>query len=434
MKFKGTATLFAVFAGLAGWVYWTDIGGREDREAAARRILDVDAGAIVELRLTYPGRSIAARRAGEGWEFVEPPGLEADSAAWDTAAANVGRIDRDDTVVSDAADPAVYGLDPPAIRVSVRLEGGTVEEILFGNANPRGTFRYARLSSNPEVFLAAASWASLFEKSTTDLRDKTVLRFEPDSVQSITVRGANPLRIERDSEGWRLSAPIIARADDGQVEALLTMMQFARALDFADDAELDSPDWAVELNAGDQEHVLLLAPGLDGAFHARDTSRAQVLVIDGEIARMLAEPLLTWHDRRIGVFDRAAVGGITISGAGDAIALRRSDEGWRTADSAPVDEARVSAMLDALEFEEAADIVDSPVAPTAYGLDNPRLRVVLTDADGAPLLEGAFGTDDGRVDRVYWQSGGETAVRVVSRDIFDRFDVTEADLRPALGR
>lgn len=439
MRFKGTAVLFAVFAALAGWVYWTDVRGREGRErreAAARRILDVDADAIVELRLTYPGRSIAARRAGAGWEFIEPPGLEADPAAWDTAAANIGRIDRDDTVAADAADLAVYGLDPPAVRVSVHLEGGTVEEIHFGNANPRGAFRYAKLSSNPEVFLAASSWASLFEKSTTDLRDRTVLRFDPDSVESIEVRGANPLRIVRDPEGWRLSAPIDARADDGQVDALLSAMQFARARDFADDAELEAPAWEIELNAGERAHVLLLArpaQELQGAIHARDASREPVFVVDPEIARILAEPLLAWRDRRIAIFDRAAVGGLAISSADDSITLRRSDENWRTTNSVPVDGTRVSAMLDALEFEEAVDIVDVPAATAAFGLDNPRLRVVLTDAGGAALVQGAFGAEAGGADRVYWRSGGDAAVKVVSRGVFDRFDVTEAELGPAQG-
>ena len=59
MKFKGTAVLVVLLLILTGWVYWTDIRGRDERAQAeedASRVLAVDDEDIVELRLTYPDR------------------------------------------------------------------------------------------------------------------------------------------------------------------------------------------------------------------------------------------------------------------------------------------------------------------------------------------------------------------------------------------
>lgn len=439
MKFKGTATLFVLLLILGGWVYWTDIRGREERQAAeeaAGKVLPVDDADIIELGLTYPDRTVRARRSGDGWEFLEPEGLEAAAGEWDIVAANVGRIDRDETVVSGSADLAQYGLTEPAIRVGVVLADGTREEILFGDENPRGTFDYVKLGSGDEVFLAATSWAGLFEKDTNDLRDKTILRFDQDMVETIEVTGEGRLGLRRDGTDWHLTAPLDTAADNGQVSTLLGAIDFARAIDFADpelgesETGLDMPRWRIVLNTAEGAHELLIgAPTSDSAeqYYARDRSRDPVFVIDSEIAGMLSEPVLEWRDRSIAGFERSAVVGIEIV-ADENIAMRSADGDWFTEDDQPVDFARVSSMLNALEFGQATEIIDSPGPPGDYGLDDPRLRVILRDASGGVLLEGAFGQDAGDQDHIYWKSSADPTVRSVSKDALEAFEVSPEDL------
>lgn len=306
MKFKGTAVLVVLLLILTGWVYWTDIRGRDERAQAeedAGKILAVDDEDIVELRLTYPDRSIAAERTGDGWEFLIPEDFEADSGQWDTVAANVTRIDRDETIAAQPTDLAQYGLAEPGIRVEVLMADGSREEILFGNENPRGTFDYVKLASSDEVFLAAPSWAGLFEKETNDLRDKTLLRFNPDAVETIEISGG-----------------------DGAIE------------------------------------------------------------------------------------------------------LHRTGSDWLAGDDRAVDSGQVSAMLDALEFEQATGIVDDPEPLGIYGLDEPRLRVILKDSAGSVLLDAAFGADADDADHLYWKSAAESQIKVLSKNVFDAFDVTEDEL------
>jgi hypothetical protein len=440
MKFKGTAVLFVVLILLGGWVYWTDIRGRQERqlaEEAESKVFAVDDAEIVELRLTYPDRSIAARRNGEEWEFVAPEGLEADAGEWDTVAANVGRIDRDDSVTLAPADLAPYGLAEPAIRVDVLLADGTTEQILFGNENPRGIFDYLKLGTSDEVFLAATSWAGLFLKATDDLRDRTLLRFDQDGVETIEIAGNTQMSFVRDGTDWQLTRPLETAADNSQVSTLLGAIDFARAVRFADpqlsrsETGLDRPAWRIALDSEDGVHELLVGTVVSERgeeYYARDVSRDPVFIIDGELAGMLAEPLLEWRDRSIAAFDRREVNRIEISTGGDTIAMEQSDGDWYTVSNELVDFSQVSAMLNVLEFEQVTDILDEPGSLATYGLDDPRLHVVLKDSAGNSVLDGTFGSDAGDEDHLYWKSESEAAVKVLSKDVFDRFSVAEADL------
>jgi hypothetical protein len=463
MKFKGTTALFVMLLILGGWVYWTDIRGREERgqaEEAAALVLPTDDEDIVEIRIIYPhdpdvpdnpDRSISAARSEGGWTFIAPAGFEADSGGWDTVAGNVGRIARDESVTSEPTDLSQYGLAEPELRLGVRFADGRSEEILFGSENPRGTFHYLKLASSDEVFLAATSWAGLFRKEASDLRDRTLLFFDQDQIESIMISGERELGLERSDTNWALVDPLVTRADQGQASTLLGAIDFARASDFApeditdSDTGLDSPSLRIVLQTGDNDvgHELLVGAQVSGdvaEYYARDASRDPIFIIDDEIVNLATAPLLDWRDKTVVAYDRSRVAAIEIvraadaadtvaaGGAGDAIGLRLEGDDWFTSEGVALDFGDVSAMLGALEFERATEIIDSPGALSDYGLDNPRLRVVFRDSAGAVLLDCSFGSDAGDEDHIYWTAAGQREVKSISKEAFDRFDVDIDDL------
>ena len=112
MKFKGTASLLAIFVVLGIWVYLTDVRGREEREQAtedAKKVFGVDDEEISRISLIHPDRTVQGIRNETGWEFTSPAGLEADSGEWDLLASNVPRLVRDETISSETADLEQYG-------------------------------------------------------------------------------------------------------------------------------------------------------------------------------------------------------------------------------------------------------------------------------------------------------------------------------------
>ena len=440
MKFKGTAALFGLLLALGAWVYWSDIRGREERERAAEEAalaFPTDHENIRRIRLVYPDRSIEGVRNENGWAFVSPSGLEADPSAWELLASDVPRIPREETIISEATDLAVFGLDSPGVEVGVGLEDGRDEEILFGRENPGGTHYYAKLASSDEIFLAPSAWISRVTKEVNDLRDKSLLRFEQDSIDGIEISGGTNLTLILE-ESWSLVEPIEWPADSTEVSTFLGAIGFGRATGFAGDAltdadlGLDVPRLRIVLHdsgaVGDR--VLLIGGQPDNQpqqYFAKDASRDAVFIIDDNIVEISEQPLFDWRDKTIAEFDRSEVTAIRFEREGDSLSLAMGGGGWELPDQRPAKLESISLMFNAVEFERVADIIDAPGPLGGYGLNPPRLRVVL-ESDGEEMLAFGFGDDTADGDALYWRSETETQVKVVSKDIFDRFDVTAEDL------
>src|SRR5215470_12257568 len=191
MRFKGTAILFLLFVVLGGYVYFTEVRGKEERqkqEEAKKRVFQVEDKDITEISLTYPDRTITGvKKDDKRWDITSPPGLEADSDEWQQLASNLGRIDREDTVAQGAKDLAPFGLKDPAVKVSAKTKSGKTLEILFGGENPKKTYNYAKTSDAGDVFLTASNWSKTFSKNVSDLRNKKVLEFEPDDINDVRI-------------------------------------------------------------------------------------------------------------------------------------------------------------------------------------------------------------------------------------------------------
>ena len=102
--------------------------------------------------------------------------------------------------------------------------------------------------------------------------------------------------------------------------------------------------------------------------------------------------LFEWRDKRLASFDRTDVVTIRLEKDDDSLELRKSGEDWHLPDERRAQWTKISAMLNALEFQRATEIIDSPGPLGGYGLTSPRLRVVL-GGDGEDVLAFDFGAD-----------------------------------------
>src|ERR1051325_2480172 len=113
MKFKGTTALLAVFLLLGAYVYFAEYRGKEDRQKqqeAKKKAINVNAKDITEISLIFPDHTFAASKKDDKWQATEPAGIDFDQDEWDVVASNIPRIEREDTVTTQAPDLAQFGL------------------------------------------------------------------------------------------------------------------------------------------------------------------------------------------------------------------------------------------------------------------------------------------------------------------------------------
>jgi hypothetical protein len=443
VRFKGTTALFLVFAALAGFVYFTEFRGKEEKaklEESKKRLFPGEAKDISELTLEYEGRTVRAVRKDEKtWEITSPSGLETDSETWEQLASSFVLIEKDETVNAEKSDLAPYGLDKPLVKVAAKLKDGGTPSVLFGAENPRKTFNYAKRGDSDEVFLSATTWSGNFKKSLTDLRNKEVLDFESDGVDSlrISVTGKPDLEIRKSGMDWHIKKPQDVRADNAEISGFLSSIQFTRAPAFAGEdidlkaSGLDAP--AVRITVHDTkanaDKVLLFgkSPEKDKYF-AKDLSRAPIFILGTEIYQKTQQPLLSWRDKSVVRLENSgdAIDGLEILRGSESVVLKKTGMDWLLPDGKKTQPGKVSDMLGALGGERAAGIIDTPAGLGSYGLDKPRLTVTLRQG-GKEIETVRFGRENSTPEGVFVKTSAGP-VMTVGKELYDRFDVKMSDL------
>ena len=327
MRFKGTSLLFIVFLVLGAYVYFAEYRGRDERqkqEEARKKVFQVEQKDVSEITLTYPDRTITGVKKGEKqWQFTNPAGIEADSDEWDVLASNIPKIEREDTVAENPPDLTPFGLKQPSLTVTAKLTDGRSMGISFGAENPRKTYYYAKLAGSNDVFLSPNSWATIFTRKVSDLRNKNVLQFETGDIDAVKIAdGAKELELQKSGDQWQLKKPLGTAADEPEVTGFISSVRFARVASFpeppvvdAKKAGLDPPAIRISLHdhKANADRVLLIGKTAEtDKYYARDPSRDSIFIIEKEIPEKSRRPILDWRDKSITRIDRNSIEEIEI--------------------------------------------------------------------------------------------------------------------------
>jgi len=158
-----------------------------DRELMSFKVDDVQ-----KLVITHDdGTQIAIDRDGDKWKIVKPASYEADPTQVRQVLTTLGDSKVADFITDAPSNAAQYGLEKPHLTATVYLaKGGAQESLLFGfkqkESGKDGI--YVRRGERAPVYTVAPWVMSGVDKSVLNLRDKTVLTFDPSKVETITLK------------------------------------------------------------------------------------------------------------------------------------------------------------------------------------------------------------------------------------------------------
>jgi hypothetical protein len=128
----------------------------DDPRRPERSLLGTEPERVRGLVLRRDGRTVEARRNGERWQVVAPPGAEVppDLIAATVATLTAGQVAE---VMNDGAraDLTTFGLTAPTSEIEVTIDGDTPRRVrvLLGARNPTRTAIYAKRDDAPAVYL-----------------------------------------------------------------------------------------------------------------------------------------------------------------------------------------------------------------------------------------------------------------------------------------
>jgi hypothetical protein len=291
--------LLVVALGLGAYVFLIENKREPAGDTSAvkkEKVFTVDTAKIQEITLkAESGDTTTLTRKGAAWEITAPEAIPTDSGEAGQVVSNLESLEVNSVVDEKPAALKDYGLDPPRFTVSFKAEGAAAPTTLqVGKKTPAGSDLYARVEGQPRVFLISGFQESSLNKTTFSLRDKTILKFERDAANTVTVEkeGSPTLTLVKKGEDWRLTKPYDAKADPSAADILIGKLSQARmtALETADGTKdlkkygLDKPQATATVGAGSARATLAIgAKKDDGSLYARDLSRPAVFTVEGSL-------------------------------------------------------------------------------------------------------------------------------------------------------
>lgn len=268
MRLRSTMALAGVAGLLVAVLVLTDERPDETGSVEVPALANHRLGRAVVLRWRVEDRQPIELRREPGGEFwiTEPvrdlasaPALLSIAQAYDSAM--LGETPLEDTPENRART----GLDAPRVELEAVFADGVEERLLIGDEAPTGGVFVLR---NGRILRGGmALYSSLEQKPLDQMRSRQVFRTPAAIAREVEVElttegGATELlRLARDRDGWRLTAPIESRADGdavhGFVEVLLSLeiSLFPNSpIRFPDRA----PDLVVRVRGGPEEEIVRL--------------------------------------------------------------------------------------------------------------------------------------------------------------------------------
>jgi hypothetical protein len=388
--------LVIVALGLGAYLYFVE-SKRDPAETDKKdKVFTVEADKIDELSVTSEsGERTVLKKTGTTWQIVEPVTAETDGAAVSGLTSNLATLDLQRVIDENPTDVAEYGLAKPRIEVAFKA-GGTEQRLQIGRKTPAATDLYARIGGAGKVFLIPGFVETTFNKSTFDLRDKTVLKLERDKIETLAVSTtARQLQFAKADGEWQITEPIKGRADFTSVDGLLSRLHTLQSKSIAApepaslaEYGLDKPEATVRLGSGSSQATLLIGKSAgEGVVYAKDASRPAVVTIESSLLDDVKKDVADFRQKDL--FDARAFTStkleVTRNGQTSVFEKTKSknkdgqdEEKWKqTAPAArDVDQATVDTLISAITAARATTYLDTAGKATT------ELAVALTSDEG----------------------------------------------------
>jgi hypothetical protein len=403
---RSTVVLLVLLAGIGGYIYFVE----SERDPAAadakpKAFAALAADNIEEIRIkNADGETSHVQKVGENWQLLEPNKAGADTGVVGTVTSNLSTLEVQRVVDESPSDLKQYGLEPARIDVSFRLKDQKdFQQLFVGNKTPTGGDVFARRPNEKRVFLISSYLESIFNKSSFDLRDKSVLKFDRPAADRIeVVEGSGTIEFARTGMDWRIARPIAARADYAAMEGLLTRLSstFMQKIVVPEATNLamyglDRPVLTASVTSGGSTARLLIGRMEEGARFAKDSGRPEVFTVEETLFTELAKDAPDY--RRKDLFDARSftANRIEIRRGADMLAFDKSGTGeaemWKNAAGQTVDLMKVEDLLSRLTNIRAVTFENT--VPASLKMPNLTVTIRFDTSKTETVTFGGSGAD-----------------------------------------
>ena len=381
-----------------------------------KEIAKIDKDKVTKIALTMPGKDMVfekhekAQPAEEKKEGEQPegeakkeepkkefewvlasggPGGKHKEAGLNTLLQKLTTVTANSVV--DPAKKADWGLETPAFKSVISVDGGADVVLEGGHPDPAGN-GYVRLASSDKdiVFeLTKAVFEQIFPKGS-DLFDLPKLTIPRDQISHIEItQPEGKVVVEKEGADWKVVEPAAdLKLQKTTLASLASTLTAWKAADYANAGTATGEyNRSVAITTPEGVKTIALAANaksIDGAY-AKLEGSDQVLIMSGaDIKKIFLKPRDVFELKLFADLDAEKVTGMDLHDGDTAFTLAKNGEAWSvTANgaTAPADKEKVDAFLEGLKQFQVKDI--------RFGADKaavqPKTSINLAMSEGQPL-------------------------------------------------
>lgn len=436
MKFKSLVLVGLVFISLFLAVFCIYRAGseKEQIEQNTRQLLLFDPDEVDELTVeNVSGKVVCQKSDGGRWRIVEPVEVDASQQAVEAVVVNLARARVNRFVVQgDEVDGEAlkkYGLEPPHVKVSIRIRGRALGAIAYGDTTPSGDYVYFKRTSEDKIGLVELYRRTGVDRNFADLRNRNVLKFK--WVEARALRLESPgaaIELAKVGKEWQLRSPVASRGDREEIELLLQRLSAKMVQEFVEDVPkslqsygLDPPRRRLEVTMEDGGVRSLWIGGAKegGFYYAKDVSMTSVFALDSAFVNQFDRSIFDLTYKKLVEFKREDVDRVEFAYPDSSMLCVRAQSVWvAVPQKRPLKGYELDAILFNLEKLKAEKFLTQAPEDTAqYGLEPPHLKISLWVGDH---LAGDLSIGNTAGDLVYAKGSGNGFTCLVKKAIADR--------------
>lgn len=399
------------------------------------------------------------------WRLTSPVSARADKSTVEALTQTLVSTKFKSTLEENPTDADLerYGLKPPQATVSVKAyvpdaRGGGAEDparqrtltFYTGLENTFDGSVYLRREGDPRVYTAPGVVRYTLDKDTDAWRDRRLFTLEEPSLLRIEVKARKQaLTLERDAhKDWKLTQPVVVRADSERVARMVSSLAGHLALDFPQGereaqvrAALEKPRVEARFVPKLGEPVRVRITGLTSSgvtqVYALSEQGADSLLAEVDAIALSTLDLGTpeLKDKKVLAFQNDQVRQIVIypAAGGDPLKLEKTSDTDRWEVVAPLPararEFKVASLLGSLEKLKAAAVGEPrPKSWSRYGIGDTSRGVSLRGFDGQEVARLWMGDEVKDNPGRLWGRGASGEVLELEKSVIDALPLSLEDL------
>jgi Domain of unknown function (DUF4340) len=281
-----------------------------------------------------------------------------------------------------------------------------------------------------------------YPKAEQEAKKKTLFEFKADDATQVTLDyGDHKIALKKSGNEWRITEPIDAPADATTVKNLVNAIAECEVKRDIKDAStdlstygLDKPFVTVTVKVGDKDLPVFMVGKTTPVGFSTYVQRAddkKIQLASSAFRSGMDKKVKDLRDKTIIDFADTDVHQVDLSGDGGQLQLVQKDDKWSIEQPAAyaADGSVVRSFLSTLRSMRATDFPDSnPSDLSGYGLDTPRLKIVLHLGKDNAEKSILIGKENDKKE-IYVQRGGQPTVYTVSDWVFRDLNKNLADFR-----